>query len=64
MEDLYVGPDLRGQGYGRRMIQEVAELVKQANCLRVEWATKFYNLASKSYDEVAECSLVEYHLKV
>lgn len=64
MEDLFIDPELRGQGYGRRMIQQVAELAKQQDCLRVEWATKFDNPARKLYDELAECSFVEYRLKV
>lgn len=64
VEDLFIDPDLRGQGYGRRMIQQVAELAKQQDCLRVEWATKFDNPARKLYDELAECSFVEYRLKI
>ena len=64
LEDLIIDPELRGQGYGRRMIQQVAELAKQQDCLRVEWATKFDNPARKLYDELAECSFVEYRLKV
>ena len=64
MEDLLIDPELRGQGYGRQMIQQVAELAKQQDCLRVEWATKFDNSARKLYDELAECSFVEYRLKV
>jgi hypothetical protein len=45
------------------MIQRVADLAKEQDCLRVEWATKFDNPARKLYDEMAECSFVEYRLK-
>jgi GNAT superfamily N-acetyltransferase len=34
VSDLFIDPNLRGQGYGRRMIQQVAELAKQQDCLR------------------------------
>ena len=61
--DLFIDPELRGQGHGRRMIQQVADLAKEQDCLRVEWATKFDNPARKLYDELAECSFVEYRLK-
>lgn len=64
VQDLFIDPDLRGQGHGRRMIQQVADLAKEQDCLRVEWATKFDNPARKLYDELAECSFVEYRLKV
>ena len=64
LPDLFIDPELRGQGYGRRMIQQVADLAKQQDCLRVEWATKFDNPARKLYDELAECSFVEYRLKI
>jgi GNAT superfamily N-acetyltransferase len=61
--DLFIHPDLHGQGYGRRIIQCVAGLAKEQDRLRVEWANKFDNPARGLYDEVAECSFVEYLLK-
>lgn len=50
LEDLYVKPDFRGQGFGKTMLAYLAKLAKERNCGRLEWwcldwnssALKFY----------------------
>jgi GNAT superfamily N-acetyltransferase len=50
LEDLYVKPELRGQGVGRALLSHLARLATQRNCGRMEWwvldwnesAIKFY----------------------
>lgn len=37
LEDLYVKPEHRGKGYGKRLLAYLAKLAIQRNCGRVEW---------------------------
>jgi GNAT superfamily N-acetyltransferase len=60
LEDLYVRPQFRRQGLGRRMIEAVARVGANRNCGRFEWtalnwnrkALKFYRrLGARAMDE-------------
>ena len=61
---MFVDPSVRAKGYGRKMIQAVAEQAKEMGCFRLEWATKHDNPARKLYDELAACDFVEYRMKL
>lgn len=37
LEDLYVCPEVRGQGIGRRMLKFLAQLAVERDCGRLEW---------------------------
>lgn len=37
LEDLYITPEARGKGYGKRMLAYLANLAKQRGCGRLEW---------------------------
>ncbi len=62
--DLYVAPELRGQGVGRRLIQHLAEEGRAAGWLKLMWMTQHDNAeAQRLYDKVAtRSSLVRYDL--
>ena len=60
LEDLYVTPDLRGQGLGFVMLKEVAKYAQKQGFARLDWqalkwnaaAIDFYkNLGAESHDE-------------
>ncbi len=60
LEDLYVTPDLRGNGLGIVMLREVAKYAKEEGFVRMDWqalkwnasAIKFYeSLGAESDDE-------------
>lgn len=60
LEDLYVTPDLRGQGLGFVMLREVAKYAVEQGFRRMDWqalkwneaATRFYkNLGAEADDE-------------
>jgi GNAT superfamily N-acetyltransferase len=60
LEDLYVKPECRNQGIGKKMLSYLAHLAKSRNCGRLEWsvldwnapAINFYqNLGAKPMDE-------------
>ncbi|MCA9846089.1 MAG: GNAT family N-acetyltransferase, partial [Dehalococcoidia bacterium] len=37
LEDLFVRPELRGKGYGRALLAELARLAVDRDCARLEW---------------------------
>ena len=43
LEDLYVKPELRGKGIGRRLLSHLARLTLERNCGRFEWAVLDWN---------------------
>jgi len=66
LEDLYVTPDLRGQGLGFVMLKEVAKYAQKQGFARLDWqalkwneaAIDFYkNLGAESHDENLDFNL-------
>jgi len=60
LEDLFVKPERRGNGYGRALLVELAKIARDRGCGRMEWAVldwnesaiKFYgSLGAKPMDE-------------
>src|SRR5213082_1947571 len=60
LEDLFVKPEMRGKGYGRALLVELAKIARDRDCGRLEWAgvdwnepaIKFYRaLGAKPMDE-------------
>lgn len=43
LEDLYVRPEMRGQGIGRRLFVHLAQLARERKCGRMEWAVLDWN---------------------
>ena len=43
LEDLYVKPELRGRGIGRRLLSHLARLTLERGCGRFEWAVLDWN---------------------
>lgn len=37
LEDLFVKPEFRGRGFGRKLLSHLAKLAKERNCGRLEW---------------------------
>lgn len=55
LQDLFVAPELRGQGLGRRLIEHVYAQAKARGCARVHWLTHESNVdAMKLYDHIAD----------
>jgi GNAT superfamily N-acetyltransferase len=53
LEDLYVKPAYRRQGFGRRMLAHIAGLAKERNCGRFEWSVLDWNTpAIRTYDDL------------
>ncbi|KAJ4994242.1 hypothetical protein SVAN01_00071 [Stagonosporopsis vannaccii] len=62
LNDLYIDHELRGQGYGRKIIQAVAEEARKQGCTRLQWTTQHGNPARKLYDELGTCEFVHYRM--
>jgi GNAT superfamily N-acetyltransferase len=43
LEDLYVKPEMRGRGFGKRLLVHIAKLAKQRGCGRFEWSVLDWN---------------------
>lgn len=55
LQDLFVSPDARGGGIGRRLIAHVYEAAERRGCAEIYWLTHETNAtARKLYDQVAE----------
>ena len=49
LEDLFVRPELRGQGHGRALLGELARLALERNCARLEWSVLDWNEPSIAF---------------
>jgi GNAT superfamily N-acetyltransferase len=43
LEDLFVIPAMRGKGFGRAMLVELARIARERNCGRFEWSVLNWN---------------------
>jgi GNAT superfamily N-acetyltransferase len=43
LEDLFVVPEMRGRGVGRRLLSHLAQIAVDRNCGRMEWAVLDWN---------------------
>ena len=46
LEDLFVFPEYRGKGYGKKLLQKLAEITVERGCGRLEWACLDWNTPS------------------
>lgn len=46
LEDVFVEPDCRGKGYGKKLLIELAKIAKERNCGRMEWSVLDWNTPS------------------
>lgn len=44
LEDLFVLPSHRGKGYGRQLLQRLAQIAVKRNCGRLDWAVLDWNV--------------------
>lgn len=55
LQDLYVDPDIRGTGLGRKLIETVYETATQAGVPSVYWMTQEFNhTARQLYDRIGQ----------
>ncbi|HEX3067675.1 MAG TPA: GNAT family N-acetyltransferase [Thermoanaerobaculia bacterium] len=49
LEDLFVKPEFRGRGYGKALLVRLAQIARDRNCGRVEWAVLNWNEPSIAF---------------
>jgi GNAT superfamily N-acetyltransferase len=49
LEDLFVRPALRGQGYGKALLKELARIAIERGCARLEWSVLDWNEPSIAF---------------
>jgi GNAT superfamily N-acetyltransferase len=53
LEDLYVKPEHRGNGFGRKMLAYIAGLAREKKCGRFEWSVLDWNVpAIRAYEQL------------
>lgn len=43
LEDLFVRPEYRGHGYGKKLLLHLVNIAKERNCGRMEWSVLDWN---------------------
>lgn len=51
LEDLFVKPEVRGQGVGRELLRHLAKLALREGCYRIEWAVLHWNKSAIGFYE-------------
>ena len=51
LEDLFVRPSYRGQGYGRLLLQYLAKIGVQQDCERIDWNVLEWNESAMEFYE-------------
>ena len=49
LEDLYIQPEYRGRGYGRKVLQKLAQIAVERGCGRLEWWCLDWNASSIAF---------------
>lgn len=49
LEDLYVTPDARGKGVGKRLLAHLATVAVERGCARLEWSVLDWNAPAISF---------------
>lgn len=61
LEDLYVRPELRGHGYGRQLLVELARIADERGYGRLEWAVLDWNeSAHRFYESLGAAPMQEW----
>jgi len=63
LEDLFVKPEFRGRGYGKALLARLAQIARERDCGRVEWAVLDWNEPSIAfYESLGARKMDEWHV--
>lgn len=58
LEDLFILPEYRHKGYGKKIFKRLAEIAKEKDCGRMEWACLNWNKPSLDfYHSMGACQM-------
>jgi GNAT superfamily N-acetyltransferase len=61
LEDLYVQPNYRGKGYGKKILLHLVQIAKSEHCGRIEWSVLKWNKpAIDFYDRIGAEAMKEW----
>ncbi len=61
LEDLFIKPDMRSHGLGKKMLIELARIALARDCGRLEWSVLDWNTrARKFYEELGAIPMTEW----
>jgi GNAT superfamily N-acetyltransferase len=62
LEDLFVKPEYRGRGYGKALLARLAQIARDRNCGRIDWAVLDWNEPSIAfYKSIGAERMDEWH---
>jgi len=59
LEDLFVKPEMRGKGYGKRMLSYLAKIAVERDCGRLEWACLNWNEPAVNFYKKLDATALE-----
>lgn len=59
IEDLYIQPKYRGNGYGKLIFKELAKIAKKNDCCRMEWCCLDWNESSLKFYQKIEAKVMK-----
>ena len=59
LEDLFVLPEYRGQGFGGQLLSYVAQVAVQRNCTRLEWSALHWNTPAIEFYQAQGANIQE-----
>jgi len=62
LEDMYVSPEYRGHGIGKKLLKYCAKIAKEHKCKRMEWIVLNWNPARKFYEQLGAKAMDEWVL--
>ena len=61
LEDLFIRPEYRAKGYGKKLLQYLIDIARQTDCGRMEWAVLDWNTpAIEFYKKLGAVSMDEW----
>jgi GNAT superfamily N-acetyltransferase len=63
LEDLFVRPQFRGRGYGKALLEHLAQIAVKAEAVRMEWSVLPWNKPSIEFYELLGAErMIDWHI--
>ena len=58
LEDLYIGSAYRGQGFGKKLFQEIIRFAHEQNCGRIDWCVLDWNKSAHAFYQSMKAKII------